>query len=439
MKKKLSFVLAWVLTLTTFLTACSGGNSEPVPEPPKELSGKLTIWTDGNTDSLVKTVTKAYPNVKVNVHNMPELEKKLKEVIEAGTGGPDLVFISPYWVASNNMSSGLENLLDLPYNASQLKDLYPEASWNYYQSLDGKKMFSLPLAVSPMMTIYRPDILEENGYPSDPKELAEYMSTPENFLDMALALKAKGIYLLQDNRWIMDLYLTGGSMFDRNLNFTLNTDKYAEGLRLAQQVKQLGLALNQRIWTDQGKLALAAGKLAMLFMGTSYLDFVIKDAAPDSLGKWKVTHLPFGKALAGNGDGRSFAILSQSKNKELAWECIKIMQASDEGAKNYIAAGGLPAYQPAWSFPEFKAFTTLATGDQKVNEIMAEAAAQSSKNEPIYDIPLSPKTREIWNNGMDEAIEKNKDPKTAIQQIANNFEKAANADIDKLKAEYGIQ
>jgi DhnA family fructose-bisphosphate aldolase class Ia len=40
---------------------------------------------------------------------------------------------------------------------------------------------------------------------------------------------------------------------------------------------------------------------------------------------------------------------------------------------------------------------------------------------------------------MDEAIEKNKDPKTAIQQIANNFEKAANADIDKLKAEYGIQ
>jgi multiple sugar transport system substrate-binding protein len=115
------------------------------------------------------------------------------------------------------------------------------------------------------------------------------------------------------------------------------------------------------------------------------------------------------------------------------------MQASDEGAKNYIAAGGLPAYQPAWSFPEFKAFTTLATGDQKVNEIMAEAAAQSSKNEPIYDIPLSPKTREIWNNGMDEAIEKNKDPKTAIQQIANNFEKAANADIDKLKAEYGIQ
>jgi multiple sugar transport system substrate-binding protein len=441
MKKKLSFVLAWVLTLTTFLTACSGGNSEPVPEPPKELSGELTIWKIDNVDPFVQTITKVYPNVKVNVQdfNIEQFGKKLKEVIEAGTGGPDLVYLSPYWVASNNMSSDLENLLDPPYNASQLKDLYPEASWNSYQSLDGKKMFSLPLTVEPEMTIYRSDILEENGFPSDPKELAEYMSTPENFLDMALALKAKGIYLLEDNRTIMDLYLTGGgSMFDRNLNFTLNTDKYAEGLRLVQQVKQLGLALNQRLWTDQGKLALAAGKLAMLFIGTSSLDFIIKNKAPDSVGKWKVTHLPFGKAWAGNGN-LSFAILSQSKNKELAWECIKIMQASDEGAKNYIAAGGHPAYKPAWSFPEFKAFTTLATGDQKVNEIMAEAAAQSSTNEPIYYIPLSPKVWEIWNNGIVEAIEKNKDPKAAIQQIANDFQKAAKPEIEKLKAEYGIQ
>ncbi|QYR23090.1 hypothetical protein KZ483_09285 [Paenibacillus sp. sptzw28] len=53
------------------------------------------------------------------------------------------------------------------------------------------------------MSFYRADILEENGFPSDPKELAFYMSKPEQFLDMAQALKAKGIYLLEFNRtWI---------------------------------------------------------------------------------------------------------------------------------------------------------------------------------------------------------------------------------------------
>ncbi|QYR23092.1 hypothetical protein KZ483_09295 [Paenibacillus sp. sptzw28] len=53
--------------------------------------------------------------------------------------------------------------------------------------------------------------------------------------------------------------------------------------------------------------------------------------------------------------------------------------------------------------------------------------------------PLDAKASEIWNKGIDEAIEKNKDPKAAIQQIADDIEKAVKADKDKLKADLGIQ
>lgn len=48
--------------------------------------------------------------------------------------------------------------------------------------------------------------------------------------------------------------------------------------------------------------------------------------------------------------------------------------------------------------------------------------------------PLDTKAQEIWNNSIDEAIEKNKDPKAAIQQIADDIERAVKADKDMLKA-----
>jgi multiple sugar transport system substrate-binding protein len=462
MKKSISILI--VLILVSLLAACSGSDKTEQPssentkvddavkddastnddaavkEPVKDLSGEITIWTIWKEDKIMpfyETITKTYPNVKVNVEGLAwdEIQNNLKTAIAAGTGGPDIVMFANGWLTPANMAAGVENLLDPPYNAAQLKDKYTDSSWDFWRTLDGKKMIGMPLSVEPRMTIYRADVLEENGYPSDPTELAQYISTPEQFLDMAQALKAKGIYVLENNTTIMDLYTRGDGFFDRNLNYVRNTDKYVEGLRLAQQVKQLGLALGtSAFWSDPGKQAVAAGKLAMYFEG-SWILGTIKDTAPDSVGKWKMTQLPFGKAYAGNG--MSFAILSQSKNKELAWETLKSMVATDEGARNYVSAGGGTAYKPAWDFPDFKDYTFVTTGDQKINEIMSEAA-QVSMNQEVPTM-LDAKAEEIWNKGIENAIEKNTDPKAAIQQIGEDIERAVKADKEKLKAEFGIQ
>lgn len=458
MKKNMTILITLFMVLSAVLTACSGTNGaeQPSSSPnssnsvnsdgetakpePKELSGEVTIWTVWKDDKIMpfyETITKTHPNVKVNVQLLgwDEIQNNLKTAIAAGTGGPDIVMYAYNWLAPANMAAGVENLLDPPYNAAELKDNFTDSSWDFWRTLDGNKMVGLPLSVEPRMTVYRADVLEENGYPSDPKELAEYISTPEQFLEMAQALKAKGIYILENNRTIMDIYTVGDNFFDRDLNFVRNTDKYVEGLRLAQQVKQLGLALGtSAFWSDPGKQAVAAGKLAMYYEGGWILG-TIKDTAPDSAGKWKMTQLPLGKAYAGNG--MSFAILSQSKNKELAWETLKSMLASDEGANSYVAAGGGTAYKPAWSFPAFKDYMHETTGEQKINEIMSEAA-QFSMNNEVPTI-LDTKAREIWDKGIDDAIEKNTDPKAAIQQIADDIERAVKAEKDQLKAEFGIQ
>ena len=466
MKKKMSILLSLMMLLTAVLTACSGSNGKvnetsntktPTPagnntetgnktdtgenEPPaKELSGELTFWTFGSGDAMEKfyaSFSKAYPKVKVNTQILAwdEIQKNLKTTIAAGTGGPDVIMTGSDWLAPLNMTAGVENLLDPPYNAGDMKDNWTDSNWDHWLSLDGKKLIGLPWDTGATLSYYRSDILEENGFPSDPQELAAYMSKPDQFLDMAKALKAKGVYLLEFNRTIMDVYTNGEGFFDRNLNFIRNTDKYVEGLKLAQQVKQLGLAFNNSaFWSDPGKQAVASGKIAMVYYG-SWIMGGIQDAAPDSVGKWRVTHLPLGQNVAGSGS--TLAILSQSKNKELAWEFVKFLLASDEGQKAWVESGGAPGYKPAWSFPDYKDFTTALTGDQKVNEIGAEAMEKSTNT--YISTPLDAKANDIWNKGIDEAIEKNKDPKAAIQQIADDIERAVKADKDKLKADLGIQ
>lgn len=457
MRKKWSLVLASLLSCAVALSACSGSggagqqpstsdpaantNAAETTEPvKKELSGELTFWTFGAGEPIEKfyaSFSEAHPKVKVNTQILAwdEMQKNLKTTIAAGTGGPDVVMTTGDWLTPLNMSAGVENLLDPPYNAGELKDLWTESNWDHWLSLDGKQLVGLPWDTGATLSYYRADILEENGFPSDPKELASYISEPEQFLDMAQALKAKDIYLLESNRTIMDVYTSGEGFFDRGLNFIRNTDKYVEGLRLAQQVKQLGLAFNNSaFWSDPGKQAVASGKIAMVYYG-SWIMSGIQDAAPDSVGKWGATHLPLGQAVAGSGS--TLSILSQSKNKELAWEFIKFLLATDEGQKAWIESGGAPGYKPAWEFPQYKDFTTALTGSQKINEIGAEAMENSTS---LYiSTPLDAKATEIWNKGIDEAIEKNKDPKAAIQQIADDIERAVKADKEKLKADLGIQ
>jgi multiple sugar transport system substrate-binding protein len=461
MRKKWSIVLASLLSCMLVLTACSGSEktekqpaesdtaaktdtatntdaekSEPVK---KDLSGELTFWTfgAGPMEEFYKAFNKAYPNVKVNIQILAwdEMQKNLKNAIAAGTGGPDVIMTSADWLTPTNMSAGVVNLLDAPYNAGEMKDLWTDANWNHWLSLDGKKLVGLPWDTGATLSWYRADLLEENGFPSDPKELATYMSNPDQFLDMAKALKTKDIYLLEFNNTVMDIYTGGEGFFDRNLNFLRNTDKYVQGLKLAQQVKQLGLAFNNSaFWSEPGKQAVASGKIAMVYYA-NWITGAIKDAAPDTVGKWRETHLPFGNKIAGSGS--TFSILSQSKNKDLAWEFVKFFLATDEGQKAWVESGGAPGYKPAWSFPEYKDLTNPLTGDQKINEINSEAM-EGAQNTYI-STPLDAKASEIWNNGINDAIEKNKAPEAAIQQIAEDIERAVKADKDKLKAELGIQ
>jgi len=51
--------------------------------------------------------------------------------------------------------------------------------WESNKSLDGKRLLAMTFLTSPVVTFYRADVMEENGFPSEPEELAKFIEKSE--------------------------------------------------------------------------------------------------------------------------------------------------------------------------------------------------------------------------------------------------------------------
>lgn len=456
--KKLSIVLLIMMfALSVVLSACGGGNTaeepaapseeanateetaepaetaDPVVEeeaPNKDLSGEVTIWSwyPEAIDVIVPGFNKMYPNIKINNVTMEwgETHEKGLTTLASGSGAPDILMIDNGQMANFNTVEGLDDLLLPPYNAGKYKAEFPESNWERYLSLDGKRLLAFPWDLPPAVTWYRMDVLEEAGFPSDPDELGVFMEDPENFLNMAQTLKAQDKYLLEWNNQILDIYLMGMGFFDRDLNYLRNTDYIVKALDYAKKGAQLQLGANVSMWSDEGKQAMNAGKLAMIYSG-SWMGGGLEEPLAETAGKYRVAKLPFG--VYGGWGGSSYSIPSQGKNKEAAWAYIQYALATIEGQTEHIKISCMPGWKPAWELPTYEEVEVEFLGGQKSNILYAQLV---DKIPAVVRTPLDAKAQEIWNQGITDAIEKNQDSRAALQKIADDIEAAVANDKAKL-------
>jgi multiple sugar transport system substrate-binding protein len=452
--KKMTLFLAIMLTFSVLIAACGGGGNktdstepdtstaastasasapseEASAEPVKDLSGELELWSFDPKmfPETVEAFQAKYPNVKINVINMDikEMHDKALTAIAAGTGGPDILFLEGAYFKRFTAIEGLEDLLQEPYDAGQFKGDFTEANWSRWMSIDGKRLIGMPWDMPPAVTFYRADILEENGFPTDPAELMQFMADPNNVMNMARTLKSKGIYMFEWRDQPVGLMNSGISFFDNDLNYRRNTEGFAKSIDLSKQIAQEELFLGQSMWAEEGQQAIKNGKLAFLYMGSWGKSIVQGWGGPEQAGKWRATGLPFG-AYGGNG-GSVLSILSQSKNKQLAWEFIKFTLASPEGQLIWTNKGIMPGWKPAWEFPEFKNVKNPYFGDQNLNQLYA---ALLDKVPSSTETPLDDKANEIWGKGIGEIMDKNLDAKAALQKIQDDIMSAVSADRQKL-------
>lgn len=470
MKKFSIIALVLMMAFTLVLAGCGGNepsNVAPKEEPKKEepkkeeakkeepkeeepvvnnISGEITVWgfwdfttKDTNGESMITRFNEEYPNVKVNpvIMDWQGQHDKLKTVLAAGDGVPDVAMIeSGFWGDFTSMP-GLDNLLDAPYNMGDFEADIPEGNFKKMLSLDGKSMFGFGVDFPARVTYYRYDHFEEAGLPSDPQELVEYMQDWKNVLNMAEMLKAKGRYMFWGANDPINSELDSSTPFNEKLEFQWNSEKMAQLLDIAKEIKQRKLSSDIGFWDDEGKQAIKSGKMSAVYIGT-WGDGQLKGewGGQDLAGKWRLTVLP-GGIYAGNG-GTFWSVPTKAKNKDAAAAWVRYHGIPNlEQYEKDMALGGtwVPSYLPAWNLEGFDVAHDPFFGDQPVKAAIKEII----KLVPGFTkTPLDSKAREIFSNGINEAIDKNLDSKATLQKIKADVESQMAKDIADLKAKLKI-
>ena len=287
----------------------------------------LTIWNNSlDKDNVEKTFKKVYPKAQINVVNVsePYSQKIIKAL--AMDEIPDVVIYSSGQIGSFNALDGFEDLSQPKYNIKDVKSLLSEGELEECMSFDGKKLIAFPFTVSPIVTYYRSDILEQYGIPTDPKELGDLMETPEGWLTVAEKLKKNDKFAIEWKNELVKVAVHEYGYFDKDMNLGLDNEKFKETLETMKKSSDLGLMGGYDIWTDAGKKALKDGKIAMVYLN-SWGEVNLKLFAPETAGKWRATRLPLGMYCS--PDTINISVSSSSKYKQQAVEVVKQLILDD--------------------------------------------------------------------------------------------------------------
>lgn len=399
--------------------------------PSKDITGEVTVWAFNEKvfDEIGTAFMAEYPGIKLKTVVMPfaDLHDKLQTTIAAGSGAPDVAEVEMYQLNRYMAGHVLENLLEEPYNAGKYKDLVHPFNWERWMTPDSSELLGMPWDMTPGVYYYRADIFEELGLPSDPAELGEYIQDEENFLNLVQILKANGKYFME---WSDGPAVWAGDevgYFDKDMNWTRNTDKMVKVLDITKRGQQLGWAPHIGYASDEGKQLVLKGDLVGVVAG-SFGARGLQETFPELAGKWRATRLPVGINV-GMG-GSSFVIPAQSKNKEAAWAYIQWSMRSENAWKIWTKHSIQPGYKDISSLDWYANTKNEYLGGQEEFKLYE----QLSNDIPIKHLtPVDNKGWEIFIAAIGDALAKNTDSKTVIQKIGDDVMAQASKEIAAFK------
>jgi multiple sugar transport system substrate-binding protein len=215
---------------------------------------------------------------------------------------------------------------------------------------------------------YRADLFEQKGL--------KVPTTWAELDDVSKKLAEGDKYLYQwlpetfhGSQWI---YENGGSLLSAdNKTVVFNSPEAIEGIQAYADMLTNKTAI---YWgADQGERiqGIKDGRIAM-FSDGPYNMGIMKSAAPEMAGMWKVAVHPYSKQPGSYLGGTGLVIPSQSKQKEAAWKFIEYAMRLENQIGVYKYAGAAPALTAALQSPEVNAPDPYF-GGQKTFDVFLEA------------------------------------------------------------------
>lgn len=368
--KKVLLSLAIILGL--LLSACASATTQPAASqapvtteaPAQPVT--ITVWDYYGEATPVKPLIEpfmaAHPNITINYEALDwdtTLEKL--NVVLTGGGAPDVVTVDMTWIPRfaalgafadlQPLSGGMLNGVpwDQAYTAGALKAI----------TYNGQIISAL-YDFDTYALYYRNDLFQQKGL--------QVPTTWDELMTVAKALHENDMYYYEfdadtfhGSQWI---YENGGTLLSPdNSTVVFNSPEAVDGISFYASLLTEGVAID---WTtDMGERiqGVKDGRIAMFSDGPYYMG-IMKSAAPEMAGQWRVAMHPYSKQPGSYLGGTGLAIPASSTQKQAAWEFIQYAMQLENQVGVYQLAGAAPALKAALSNPDVNVADLYFGGEQ---------------------------------------------------------------------------
>jgi sn-glycerol 3-phosphate transport system substrate-binding protein len=378
MKQKMVFLLA-IAMLFVLLSGCAGETpsantgTETKTEPSKAAkpapAGKVTIqfWHalgGGNgefLDAMIKRFNDSQDEVEVVgtfQGNYDETVTKLQQAISAGTA-PEIGMVERAYVQLFADSDVLEDLT--PYLESSAMSENDFAAGMMGHSKFNDKLVSLPLNRSTPIMHVNKTMLDEKG-----------LAVPTNWEELknvanALVVKENGeftrygVTMPYDTWYPIAMISQAKGQFFNDDNTSIGFYDNGAGQKVFSFLKELQStgALYYPPAQDSGNIAnqmFVEGKVGMLYQSTGSIGGLLKSVSFD----YVTAFLPGDEVHANPTGGANVVMLSDAKNKEVAWKFLHWVMTDPGGAQQFVIDTG---YLP---------FTKQMVESQQIKDLWAK-------------------------------------------------------------------
>ncbi|HET7387417.1 MAG TPA: extracellular solute-binding protein [Nocardioidaceae bacterium] len=379
----------------------------------------LTFWTwVPKIQNEVKLFEQKYPKISVKVVNVgqgADQYRKLRTVLKAGKGAPDVVQIEYQYLSSFVLG---DNLLDLaPYGADKIKSQYQE--WIWSQVSRNGAVYGIPQDTGPMGLLYRKDLLEKAGI--------QPPATWDAFAKASVAYHKKNpnSYLTDlpgndPGEFIGLLWQNGARPFSydgqKTVSIELDSPKVTKVSDYWTKLIGTGSVATDPDFTDAWYQGLAKGKYAS-WLTAAWGPVFLQGTAKNTSGLWRATKLPQypgSQEASGNWGGSTDAVVKGTQHEIAAAQLAMWINTNHESALQLATKQFLfPSSSKVLQDPTFLNQKSDFYGGQQVNKEFADINKTVSKD--FGWLPFTDYVYSSFNETVGKAIADRGDVTAAVK------------------------
>jgi ABC-type glycerol-3-phosphate transport system substrate-binding protein len=216
------------------------------------------------------------------------------------------------------------------------------------------RIMGIPFSNTPQTLAYRTDLIKQ--MPKDWDSFFALCDKLNNPSKGFYALAIPGLKEQLDGLWMMVQWSLGGRWADENWNVTIDSLETRRSLEIAKRWLKYADPAAPGWGLPESDAAFLNGNAAIAFSWPTLAIAPNGDNPAKSkvVGKWAIGLIPYGKNGVTELSSWDIGIPKAAKNKDVAWEWIKMYTSKEKQLANFLKYSILPSRISVWQLPQVK-------------------------------------------------------------------------------------